>query len=692
MANTVMGGGGGSKVAGVGGGTADGVYSTAKTSVWWDIENCQVPKAFDAHVIAKNISSALVAMDYRGPVSISAYGDTKLINISVQALSSTGISLNHVPGGIKDASDKKILVDMLLWAVDNQPPANYLLISGDRDFSNALHQLSMRRYNILLAQPRYFSQALTTAAKTVWSWTDLLAGGPPLSSSSLTNEIGSTSEANRNSSAEERKPSDFLSSNLNLAFQKANANGEADNQVKGKQQASNIQRQPNGNNFRRNDCIQYHSGSQSLTNSTPISQTSNSTISNTEALPKAHTNYLAIPQQSLVNSPHKCISSKNPDLKQHNAHESGAAKVSTLEPYRSNDKVSVPYNFNNSQFQCGSTNLSAIEPYRSNDKVSVSTNFNNNHFRPHSLYPPDIKPPRPYQQFGNFTRSSSPMLNCYPQSTWHSAPPIVQETPRPNALAISTQSTRTSAPIFPSTKPNDPSFSSASPIVPDISKLTITQYPNAFYSYPRESNIPQYKLPCYQDNMQGNHVWNHSDPSLVVPNLIDTILPAIHILKKERIPPTEANITDCIRYGELNLQDFDVRKALELAVQHHAVVKHKVGDNLFYIYKGESLWSCVNIMNSQVRLPKAVCDAVLKFLSSTEGYSSMMASRCMYDAASILRRSCLNTLTLGEVLQILNVAIHQKKWILPHSSGWQPLSLPSPMVAASDMNAEPPSA
>ena len=50
---------------------------------------------------------------------------------------------------MKDASDKKILVDMLFWAVDNPAPANYLLISGDRDFSNALHQLRMRRYNIL---------------------------------------------------------------------------------------------------------------------------------------------------------------------------------------------------------------------------------------------------------------------------------------------------------------------------------------------------------------------------------------------------------------------------------------------------------------------------------------------------------------------------------------------------------------
>ncbi|KAF3487303.1 hypothetical protein F2Q69_00056559 [Brassica cretica] len=188
--------------------TAEGEYSKAKTSVWWDIENCEVPKGWDAHAIAQNVSSALLNMNYGGPVSISAYGDTNLIPHAVQqALSSTGVGLNHVPAGftsphnddlslvnvvsshylvvltgVKDASDKKILVDMLLWAVDNPAPANFMLISGDRDFSNALHQLSMRRYTILLAQPPRASAPLVAAAKNVWLWTSLASGGPPLTS------------------------------------------------------------------------------------------------------------------------------------------------------------------------------------------------------------------------------------------------------------------------------------------------------------------------------------------------------------------------------------------------------------------------------------------------------------------------------------------------------------------------------
>jgi hypothetical protein len=68
--------------------------------VWWDIENCQVPRGCDAHLIAQNMSSSLAAAGYTGPITISAYGDTNSIPNPVQhALSSTGIALNHVPAG-----------------------------------------------------------------------------------------------------------------------------------------------------------------------------------------------------------------------------------------------------------------------------------------------------------------------------------------------------------------------------------------------------------------------------------------------------------------------------------------------------------------------------------------------------------------------------------------------------------------
>ncbi|KAK2966787.1 hypothetical protein RJ640_008790 [Escallonia rubra] len=84
-----MGGGGGAAAEA-------GEYGKAKISVWWDIENCQVPKECEPHAIAQNITTALVKTGYCGPVPISAYGDTNGIPSSVQqALNSTGIGLNH---------------------------------------------------------------------------------------------------------------------------------------------------------------------------------------------------------------------------------------------------------------------------------------------------------------------------------------------------------------------------------------------------------------------------------------------------------------------------------------------------------------------------------------------------------------------------------------------------------------------
>lgn len=93
---------GGGAVPAATGGLAESQYVKAKTSVWWDIENCQVPRNCEPFSIAQNISSALAAMNYKGAVTISAYGDTSRINSAAQqALSSTGISLNHVPAGKK---------------------------------------------------------------------------------------------------------------------------------------------------------------------------------------------------------------------------------------------------------------------------------------------------------------------------------------------------------------------------------------------------------------------------------------------------------------------------------------------------------------------------------------------------------------------------------------------------------------
>lgn len=49
--------------------------------------------------------------------------------------------------------------------------------------------------------------------------------------------------------------------------------------------------------------------------------------------------------------------------------------------------------------------------------------------------------------------------------------------------------------------------------------------------------------------------------------------------------------------------------------------------------------------------------------------------RYRYEAAVILKRSCLADLSLGNVLQVLNMIVSMKKWIIHHQSGWQPITI-----------------
>lgn len=163
---------------------------------------------------------------------------------------------------------------------------------------------------------------------------------------------------------------------------------------------------------------------------------------------------------------------------------------------------------------------------------------------------------------------------------------------------------------------------------------------------------------------------------------IRNILRALDILKTEKIFPTEPNIADCIRNSEMNLPDFNIKNALELAIRHQAVIMKKlVNDMPLFVAKDGCLWKCVDTTNSNAKRPKAL-DVVRKFISSAGGHSAIKNSQSRYEAATILKKLCFQQHALGDVLQILHIVIVRKKWFLPHSSGWQPLSFNTEVVGA----------
>ncbi|KAL2345579.1 hypothetical protein Fmac_006864 [Flemingia macrophylla] len=611
---------------------AEAQYTTAKTSVWWDIENCHVPKGSDPHAITQNITSALIRMNYCGPVSVSAYGDTTRIPASVQhALSSTGISLNHVPAGVKDASDKKILVDMLFWAVDNPAPANYLLISGDRDFSNALHQLRMRRYNILLAQPQKASAPLVAAAKSVWLWTTLLAGGPPLSNGE-SQQLGNGSLSHVSSSDSLQIPvtsASLIQQQVDSYSEVHVENSKFPNLGRG------FESRFQGKTNRRN---QGQSNGPRSMNPPPVGPQDNRNRNN--------------------------INSYRPGNFNSNVPHSGSATN-----YVHGNSTDQLWN-NNSNLQGGQIPYS--QPLRPNNFPLQPPFAPSNSYTPNThTFPTSMVPPRTGGP--NFT--TGPHTNVpdignlnisgYPNSAHN--PPIV-----PQRSGELKQNPISNAPhLLRSIEEKNGHM---------VHNSGTQQLHQGYQHGPDYQPTPMTAVG--NNNPPGNGMWGSPGcpkPSEYVQGLIGVVLLALNSLKNAKMMPTEANINDCIRYGDPKHCHTDVKKALECAIEQQMVVKQNLGALQLYVGKNDKLWKCVNPLGGNPKQhSKETWDEIEKFLTTPAGRSALMATQCKYEAGIVIKNMCFKDLALGDVLQILNMLITHKKWIVHHQSGWQPLNITLP--------------
>ncbi|XP_051132655.1 uncharacterized protein LOC127252506 [Andrographis paniculata] len=615
---------------------AEEQYVKAKTSVWWDIENCHVPKTCDPHAIAQNISSALVKMNYCGPVSISAYGDTTRISSGVQqALNSTGIALNHVPAGVKDASDKKILVDMLFWAVDNPAPGTYLLISGDRDFSNALHQLRMRRYNILLAQPQKASAPLLAAAKSVWLWTSLVAGGPPLAnvepSQFVRNGTGyiSSSESLNTETVQATQPMSSFHESAYMGNPKVTNLGRGtDPKYKGKQIRRNFTQpnMPRASNTMVGVEEDYNNNSlQQLVYGHPMPFSDGTYYPNIATNGPGSAYVHGIPDSSWTN----------------NSNSHGSHQNQYSQPAKGNcfpvEPASLPV---------GSTlaNQQWHPPITMPRSDSPNLNSGN------STYIPDI---------GGLSMSEYPMYN-------HNSP---GPQPRNGGGKRHTSSN----------SPNRTGFNSPQKVY-NPQKKSFYQDASANQLSLGNQGTPPPPSAVETDAISDYNVWGTSEcpmPSENTQGLIGVILLALNTLKNEKIVPTEENITNCVRYGDLGHRNTDVKKALTYAVEQQLVIKQQLGTLQLYVGKNEKLWQCVNPIGGNINhFSKVTWDEIQKFLSSSAGRTAILETQCRYEAATIMKKMCLKEIPLGEILQILHMVVNMKKWIIcNYQSGWKPIKI-----------------
>ncbi|CAM8980783.1 unnamed protein product [Rhodiola kirilowii] len=682
-------------MAGDGSAAAETQYVKAKTSVWWDIENCHVPKGFDANCIAQNISSALMKMGYCGTISISAYGDTTKLPSNVQhALSSTGVALNHVPAGVKDASDKKILVDMLLCAVDNPAPANYLLISGDRDFSNALHQLRMRRYNILLAQPHKASVPLVAAAKTVWLWTKLITGGLPLSheeSSQLVINITSGPSVKSSSSGAVTQPvvsvSNGHNSNSSSGTMGIDTACHTMNWIPKNTSQPDLIRSSSAPDGSRENRATIDCQASEQTKSVQFKKAPHEFFSASQPVSKSTFNQSTSSQELSGYS-------DNSDVAKPQTHPSQPLFSKFTPPSFTPDRFTPPIGLKPSYATLFGLNRSCTAPVGFNPSFTAPVGFNPSctapvRFNPSCNAPVGFTPSYPTPDRFNSSYSNTNGTRPMPYNATHLSSashmnaakhPIGYE-PSSFAYNFPPNVQRTKKEFRPS--PSD-SFYPANPNVftqsfnPHASQHF---FPSAFNSkiHGIQSVTPPTSSGYYQTNaIQGSVVTQVSpdDSNRADQDLSGIILLTLNTLKSEKITPTEANIFDCIKYGDPKNRNIDARKTLDCALKNNMVEKRVVGALNVYVYKSERLWKCVNTQGGKPeQYSNKIWKKIQEFLASPDGRSAIMATRCKYEAALLLRGACFEKLALGESLQILNMICDIKKWIICNPTGWQPISI-----------------
>lgn len=531
---------------------------------------------------------------------------------------------------------------MLFWAIDNPPPANYLLISGDRDFSNCLHQLRMRRYNILLAQPPNVSQALVAAAKSVWHWKSILAGGIPIQDYASPYLGNVSSSKTSNSEEGKNTKGEPVPGSLNMGSGNSYSDGRADNLQEKQAWRNQAQSDANISRTSSNEFCQRPSKTKEGNGNSYVNGRADNWQEKQAWTKQAQPNNIFSPMMS-----------------KHVAHESTQSKYTiascpSVSPQKPHNEPSFSHKSDGMQVNAipheffGFNRLKTVEEPSSNkppQDVQSSNSSNTQLQHPQHLVPTESLPSQPSQAAGNTIRSNSHISNSRLPPPRFSAPTF---RPGPQDRSFPQQSSR------PYWGPQ-----SAPP-----------------YYYDNAARPLLNSMDYYVSN---NGAWGSAGcpmPSDVAQGLVRNILQALEELRRNKMTPTEANISDCIRYGKMGIQNFDVRMALGYVVQHDLVSMHALGSNLpFYIKKGEKLWWCVNPLDSTVQHSKETWDAVKNFVSSAPGQAAILASESRYHAATILHRECLGHFVLGEVLQILNVLVTVKKWITPFDCGWQPVSI-----------------
>ncbi|KAF7989650.1 hypothetical protein HCN44_008324 [Aphidius gifuensis] len=142
--------------------------------VFWDIENCRVPKGRSAAAVAQVIRNKFFN-GYKEAEFIVVCDVNKENKQVIQELNDAQVNLIHVPATYKNAADEKLKQSIRRFADIHGSPAAIILISSDVNFAADLSDLRHRKkLHVILLHNDYSSEALILCANEHYNFMELM--------------------------------------------------------------------------------------------------------------------------------------------------------------------------------------------------------------------------------------------------------------------------------------------------------------------------------------------------------------------------------------------------------------------------------------------------------------------------------------------------------------------------------------
>uniref|UniRef100_A0A1B6DPC6 HTH OST-type domain-containing protein n=1 Tax=Clastoptera arizonana TaxID=38151 RepID=A0A1B6DPC6_9HEMI len=156
--------------------------------VFWDIENCQIPRGRSAVTVAQAIRDEFFC-GYREVEFVVVCDVKKETPQVVQDLDDAQVNIIHVEAKSKNAADEKLRQSIRKFADIHKSPSAVILISGDVNFAPDLNYLRRsKNIHVILIHNDHCADCLTICANEHYSFSSLVSKLPYRSITKCSNQ------------------------------------------------------------------------------------------------------------------------------------------------------------------------------------------------------------------------------------------------------------------------------------------------------------------------------------------------------------------------------------------------------------------------------------------------------------------------------------------------------------------------